>query len=323
MALKLLTPGDEVDYTIGFKNKYDNYYAGGFQDVGSTSAGHCGTPKQRSGLMAQFLETDLVKIPYNKLVEVSMAVFNGGGFGAGSLTLCNDFVDVEILLSCSCEIPSSSGLVYQYGVVQDPVSKLVSISYDPINRIYPANSTATFSVSWPASPPARRSLLNVTNDHGRKVTWTDGSIEGLNSMMEAKMDTHSSELNNHFSAFNTSVESKIKVLESKVGSLEASISDIHETVGFKLNRLARDMDMKMETLGKNTGGKIDDLTASFLAFEQKLLESTQSPSTNMIDEYFSLFWVSLFLICCLCVNCVMWWVTKKNVNDGRGEKSAV
>jgi len=322
VVIENLSPtGDTVDYTIGFKNSYEDYYPTSFQGVHSTSAGHCGTPNQRSGLMAQFVDTDLTRIPYNKLVEVSVAVFNGGGFGSGSLTLCNDFVDVEIFLSCTCEIPTPSGFVYQYGVVQDPVSKLISVSYDPIDRIYPANYTATLSVSWPAAP-SRRSLLNTSIDHedlGRTLISMNGSIDGLNSVMEAKLDTRNSELNMQLVAFNSSVENKINILDSKVVALEATISGIHDTVGSKLNQLVNDMDKKMEKLDTTMGEKIDDLTASFSALEQKLLESIQSPTTSPLDNFSSLLWMSLF-VCGLCINFFLWWATKKSES---GDRSAV
>mmetsp|Transcript_26485 Transcript_26485/g.36425 ORF Transcript_26485/g.36425 Transcript_26485/m.36425 type:complete len:272 (+) Transcript_26485:714-1529(+) len=266
--------------------------------------------------MAQFVDTELKRIPYNKLVEVPVAVFNGGDFGAGSLTLCNDFVDVEIILSSTCEIPSSSGQVYQYGVIQDPVTKLVSVSYDPRNRIYPANSTASLSVSWPTQ---RRRLSNDSAEEGiggvieSRLLSLDGSIDGLNSVVGSKLEILNTEL---MVAFNSSVDVKVKLLEHKVAAMESTISDMHETVTAKLNHLANAMDKKMEVIDDTMGGKIDDLTASFSFLEQKLIKAVQSPSPDVIDKFSSLLLLMLIVLCTLSFNYYLWWSMKKNVVNG-------
>lgn len=86
--------------------------------------------------MVSFSQQDLQRIPYNLLIEVPITVTPG--------QLCNKFVDVELQIVATCEIPNSNSQVFQYGVVDG------DISYEAADKIYALNNTATFSVSWPA-----------------------------------------------------------------------------------------------------------------------------------------------------------------------------
>lgn len=141
---------DEVYYTLVVASAYDNYLQSG-GDGNYT----CGVSGQGSGLVVILSGTDIQRIPYNTLVEVPFTVTHVYN---GPISLCDEFNDIELKLIATCEQPSSSSAVYQYGVTFDEVSKQTVIDYDPANRIYASNSTATFSVKWPA---ARRRLSDA------------------------------------------------------------------------------------------------------------------------------------------------------------------
>ena len=133
---------DVVYYTLQLANYFDDYLASG-----GDGAYTCGVPGQMSGLSVTFSNTDLERIPYNRLVEVPFSVTNT----AGSVALCSVFNDIAVQIIATCEMPTSSSSVYQYGVEYDDTAKQTVIEYDPAHRIYASNSTATFSVKWPAS----------------------------------------------------------------------------------------------------------------------------------------------------------------------------
>ena len=141
---------DEVYYTLSTATNYDDYL-----NSGGDGNYTCGVSGQGSGLVVIFSNTDIQRIPYNRLVEVPFTVTHVYN---GPISLCNEFNDIELRIISTCEIPSSSSAVYQYGVEYDEASKQTVIKYDPAHRIYASNSTATFSVKWPA---ARRRLSDA------------------------------------------------------------------------------------------------------------------------------------------------------------------
>ena len=133
---------DEAYYTLKLGTSFDDYYKSG-GDGNYT----CGVPGQCSGLVVVFSNTDIQRIPYNRLVEVPFTVtrvYNG------PVSLCNEFNDIEVMLIATCEIPSSSSYVYQYGVEYNTTTKQTTVMYDQAHRIYASNSTAFFSVKWPS-----------------------------------------------------------------------------------------------------------------------------------------------------------------------------
>ena len=150
---------DEVYYTLQLANYFDDYL-----DSGGDGTYTCGVPGLMSGLSVSFFNTDLQRIPYNRLVEVPFSVTNGGG----SIGLCNEFNDIAVQIIATCEMPSSNTYVYQYGVAFNSTTLQTSVLYDPAHRIYASNSTATFSVQWPAS---RR----LSRDADPGLSFTDGS----------------------------------------------------------------------------------------------------------------------------------------------------
>ena len=133
---------DEVYYILQLASYFDDYLASGGDGTYT-----CGVSGQMSGLSVSFSNTDLERIPYNRLVEVPFSVTNT----AGSIALCNVFNDIAVQIIATCEMPTSSSEVYQYGVEYDDAAKQTIIKYDPAHRIYASNSTATFSVKWPAT----------------------------------------------------------------------------------------------------------------------------------------------------------------------------
>ena len=133
---------DEVYYTLR-TSPFDDYLRSG-GDGNYT----CGVSGQQSGLVVVFSREDIYQIPYNRLVEVQFTVSNVLN---GPLSLCDEFNDVQVQLIATCEIPTSNSQVYQYGVLYNTETKQTEILYNSADRIYASNSTATFSVKWPAT----------------------------------------------------------------------------------------------------------------------------------------------------------------------------
>ena len=162
MVIENLSPTqDEVYYTLQVAGPYDDYLASGGDGTYT-----CGVSGQGSGLVILFSSTDIQRIPYNRLVEVPFTVphvYNG------PVSLCNEFNDIELRLIATCEMATPSSEVYQYGVEYDDTTKQTVIKYDPAHRICASNSTATFSVKWPAS---RRRLSDVA---APGLSHSDGS----------------------------------------------------------------------------------------------------------------------------------------------------
>ena len=134
---------DEVYYTIQLGAFFDDYLKSG-GDGNYT----CGSPGQLAGLMVTFQNSDLRRIPYNRLVEVIFTVTNNQN---GAAYMCNTFNDISVQIIATCELPSSNSYVYQYGVAYNETSKSTTVFYDVSHRIYASNSSATFSVSWPTA----------------------------------------------------------------------------------------------------------------------------------------------------------------------------
>ena len=184
---------DDVYFTIQLARNFDDYLISG-GDGNYT----CGADGQLGGLLVQFQQTDLQQIPYNTLVEVLFSVTNNQN---GAVGLCNEFNNIGIQIIATCEMPSPSSSVYQYGVAFDESTLQTAIQYDSAHRIYASNSSATFSVKWPA---ARRRLSDVTtpgfspadgNDPAdamtdillRKIDENKQSIEANMLAMEGKL----------------------------------------------------------------------------------------------------------------------------------------
>ena len=134
---------DEVYYTIQLGAFFDDYL-----ESGGDGNYTCGSPGQLAGLMVTFQNSDLRRIPYNRLVEVIFTVTNNQN---GAAYMCNTFNDISVQIIATCELPSSNSYVYQYGVAYNETSKSTTVFYDVSHRIYASNSSATFSVSWPTA----------------------------------------------------------------------------------------------------------------------------------------------------------------------------
>lgn len=130
-----------------------------------------------------FYNTDLKRIPYNTLVEVPFVVPRNY-YGPNSL--CDEFNDIKIQIIATCEQPSPSSAVYQYGVRYNESTKQTDILYDAADRIYAANSTAAFSVKWPSS---RRRL---SNSGSPGLSNADGSdtADALAAILLRKIEDH-------------------------------------------------------------------------------------------------------------------------------------
>jgi hypothetical protein len=87
---------EPVDYTLRFSATFDTHnYVDGY------TSSTCGTPGQRSGLVANFMETYLRRIPYLKEIEVPFSVYAD----AKTINLCSKFTDISLEIISTCEIP--------------------------------------------------------------------------------------------------------------------------------------------------------------------------------------------------------------------------
>jgi len=277
VVIENLSPtGDPVDYTIGFKNSYDDYYVGSYQK--NQQPGHCGEPGNRAGLVGQFMETQLTVIPYNRLVEVPFAVYNGP-IGRSGILLCNNFVDVEINLMSTCEMPSTSSSVYQYGVVQDPVSKLNSVSYDSSIAYRAANSTATFSVVWPENGYRKLDATNVNNSSmdvqsgfsvnvmGHLEAW-NATLHDASNAVRNKIDWTNEELAKCIESMHQIVNSEISDMEQRIDMIGMDVNNIEKDIDEQVLNVIQSVDAKVASFK----GKMNNKVTDFSAKAQQLLE---------------------------------------------------
>jgi hypothetical protein len=119
------------------------------------------------------METDIQGIPYNSWIEVPFTVTNA------AIGLCNEFKDISVSITATCEASSSSSQVYQYGVIYDPVTRDVSIDYGTI--VTAASSSATFNVEWPAGSVRRKLTADGMEDMKTMEAVMDAKIDRVNS----------------------------------------------------------------------------------------------------------------------------------------------
>ena len=168
--------GEPVDYTLQFATQFDDY----------ATTVPCGTAGHRQGLTAAFSETVLLSIPYNKFTEVEMYV--GNNFGQGT-NLCNTFSQVKMQIIATCEMLTSFAQVYQYGVKCDKSANLLSVSYNAAERVYAANSTYPFDVSFSGPTDGSRRLMADTSRLSHlSGGYEEGSLSPSHDLVEM-MDT--------------------------------------------------------------------------------------------------------------------------------------
>ena len=93
----------------------------------------------------------------------------------GSINLCRDFMNIEVELISTCEIPTPHYQVYQY----EEAASLYAGAKVLYNVTTGAlNSTAMFSVHWPALPSYTQ------NTDQRKLLQSDGMAESLQHIVE-------------------------------------------------------------------------------------------------------------------------------------------
>jgi hypothetical protein len=116
------------------------------------------------------------QIPYRKIVTKVFTIPQG--------VLCASFTGIQIMAIATCEADMS---VYQYGVVKDPVTNKVAVSYDPEKRIYASSSVNTIPDF--TFPP----LTSNTARRGLNVDDAEATGSNINSPSIAK----DSDLVNH------------------------------------------------------------------------------------------------------------------------------
>ena len=132
----------------------------------------CGKPGAVNGLRFIYQAQGIPNIPYRKLVEIPVIVQNTGA--------CNNFVNIPLVIKCSCEIPSESSSPYQYGSTY--INGSYAIEY-VINATGKANvmptliSSALLSFSWkPASSVATSTSPDMsasTTDLSQQISTKD------------------------------------------------------------------------------------------------------------------------------------------------------
>ena len=179
---------DEVYYTLQVAGPFDDYL-----DSGGDGTYTCGVSGQGSGLVVLFSSTDIQRIPYNRLVEVPFTVTHVYN---GPISLCTEFNDIELRLIATCEMPTPSSSVYQYGVEYDDAIKQTVVKYDPAYRIYASNTSATFSVKWPS---ARRRLSDAA---APGLSHSDGSdaADAIADIMLRKLEENKASLQTDIAA---------------------------------------------------------------------------------------------------------------------------
>ena len=94
----------------------------------------------------------------------------------GSINLCRDFVNIEVELISTCEIPTPHYQVYQY----EEAASLYAGAKVLYNVTTGAlNSMAMFSVHWPALPSYTQ------NTDQRKLLQSDGVAESLQQIVDS------------------------------------------------------------------------------------------------------------------------------------------
>ena len=129
----------------------------------------------------KFQSTELV-IPYGITIEVPMGVSMNPN--VGSINLCRDFEDIEIMLISTCEIPNPHSQVYQY---EEAVSFTAGAKILYNMTTGAQNSTAKFSVHWPALPPfTQNTYYRRTLSEGARGEGTE-SFKGMVEMLGEKL----------------------------------------------------------------------------------------------------------------------------------------
>ena len=203
--LPLVDLEDLAAYTLTVLKPFDPYHPNSYQ---SSGAGHCGTPGQLSGLQFTFSNTELPSIPYNQLVEVAFTV-------SGS-ELCSEYVDVELMIMSTCEMPSSNSEVFQYGTQRDPVTGQVSVTYDSAHVLRAANSTGKFTVRWPSTRRRRTSEMAQgaaadshtadANPHAERLTEVELALRDVTAAHQSTQNTLAELTAAHQSTQNTFAE---------------------------------------------------------------------------------------------------------------------
>eukprot|EP01036_Dinobryon_divergens_P032287 gene32287-41843_t len=173
---------DSAYYTLRLKDTYDiAYKTTQYQNPAGEREGYikdgtngdCGTPGLKAGLEVKFQSTELV-IPYGVTIEVPMGISMNPN--VGSINLCRDFEDIEIMLISTCEMPTPHSQVYQY---EEAVSLTAGATVFYNMTTGAQNSTAKFSVHWPALPPF------TENTYRRTLAQSDALADSLKSIVDS------------------------------------------------------------------------------------------------------------------------------------------
>eukprot|EP01036_Dinobryon_divergens_P028161 gene28161-37060_t len=130
--------GDTVDYTLQFKNSYDT------ADPTSYLNFACGQPGNIAGLDHMFSHTYIRDIPYLQFIEIPVSF--------ADTDLCQDYKDISLQITATCERPTTRSEVYQYEIAYNFNTGVAEIQYD--NRRGAEKSNAVINtISWtPAEP---------------------------------------------------------------------------------------------------------------------------------------------------------------------------
>ena len=162
--------GEEVDYQLQLVQDYD------ITPVGDYAKMTCGIPGNAKDLFQDGFSVSLGGLPYRQIVEKAITIPNG--------IWCDSYTGIQIQAIAACEADMS---VYQYGVIKDPQSGAISISYDSNDRIYASSSTATipdFAFSATSGAGFGGDAFNA-NSEATVIVQTADNVQKIFKMMLA------------------------------------------------------------------------------------------------------------------------------------------
>jgi len=240
-------------------------------------------------------------------VEVPFAVYDGDG-GIGGIMLCRNFADVEVTMISTCEMPTPNSQVYQYGVVQDPVSKIISVSYDQNNILRAANSTATFSVTWPTGglrkldEDQQDGEVLLTEEVGRHLDAWNASVQDVSLFVHEKIKFLNKELTRSVENVHKSLDEEIINLERRVDMIGVNVDKIRQEIDAKVEDMMNSVDAKTKFMKRKMNRKVADFSAKAQEMLERIAIESRSKYADQLYAPLSLNRVFFLIICAILIS---------------------